>query len=149
MCTVTCKIVWRVCVPLPEKLCEGYVFNYLKSCVKGTCSITWKAVWRVCVLLPEPLGLLGQRARVTSVGRLVQLRQQCLASLLARVVGKLDCDWLCGTRRLLPIQPLNGLLSFDSPVEADESHPSGDTCVWKKCAFSWPSEKRKKPFELF
>lgn len=79
-------------------------------------------------LLPEALCLLCEGSWVPSIGRLVQLGQQGLAGLLARVVGEFDCDGLGGTGWLLAVQTLDGLLGLHPPVEADEADPSGNTC---------------------
>lgn len=79
-------------------------------------------------LLPEALCLLCEGSWVPSIGWLVQLGQQGLAGLLARVVGKFDRDGLGGTRRLLAVQTLDGLLGLHPPVKADEADPSGNTC---------------------
>lgn len=79
-------------------------------------------------LLPEALCLLCEGSWVPSIGRLVQLGQQGLAGLLARVVGKFDRDGLGGTRGLLAVQTLDGLLGLHPPVEADEADSSGNTC---------------------
>ena len=77
-------------------------------------------------LLPEALCLLCEGSWVPSIGRLIQLGQQGLARLLARVVGKLDRDWLGGARRLLAVQALDGLLGLNPPIETDEADSSGD-----------------------
>lgn len=79
-------------------------------------------------LLPEALCLLCEGSWVPSIGRLVQLRQQGLAGLLARVVGKFDGDGLGGAGWLLAVEALDGLLGLHPPIEADEAHPSGNAC---------------------
>lgn len=79
-------------------------------------------------LLPEALCLLCEGSWVPSIGRLVQLGQQGLAGLLARVVGEFHCDGLGGTGWLLAVQTLDGLFGLHPPVEADEANPSGNTC---------------------
>lgn len=76
-------------------------------------------------LLPEALCLLCEGSWVPSIGRLVQLGQQRLAGLLARVVGELDRYGFGGTRRFLAVQTLDGLLGFHPPVEANEADSSG------------------------
>ena len=77
------------------------------------------------LLLPEALCLLCEGSWVPSIGRLVQLRQQGLAGLLARVVGELDRDGLGGAGRFLAVQTFDGLLGFHPPVKANEAHSSG------------------------
>lgn len=93
-------------------------------------------------LLPEALCLLCEGPWVPSIGWLIQLGQQCLAGLLARVVRKLDCNWFCGTRRLLTVQTLDGLLSLNAPVKTNEANPSGN--AWgesmnKRLVICWVS----------
>lgn len=78
-------------------------------------------------LLPEALCLLCEGSWVPSIGRLIQLGQQGLARLLARVVSELDRDGFGGARRFLAVQALDGLLGLDSPVKADEADASGNT----------------------
>lgn len=78
-------------------------------------------------LLPEALCLLCEGSWVPSIGRLIQLRQQRLTGLLARVVCKLDCNGFGCTGRLLTVQTLDGLLSLNSPVKTDEANTPGDT----------------------
>lgn len=51
-----------------------------------------------------------------------------MAGLLAGVVGELDRDGLSGTRWLLSVQALDGLLSLYPLIKADEAHTSGATC---------------------
>lgn len=78
-------------------------------------------------LLPETLCLLCEGSWVPSIGRLIQLRQQRLTGLLARVVCKLDCNGFGCTRWLLTVQTLDCLLSLNSPVKTDEADPPGNT----------------------
>lgn len=77
------------------------------------------------LLLPEALCLLCEGSWVPSIGRLVQLGQQGLAGLLARVVGELHRDGLGGARRFLAVQAFDGLLRLHPPVKADEADSSG------------------------
>lgn len=77
-------------------------------------------------LLPEALCLLCEGSWVPSIGRLIQLGQQSLAGLLARVVRKLDCNGFSGTRWLLAVQTLDGFLGLNSPIKTNEANPSGD-----------------------
>lgn len=77
-------------------------------------------------LLPEALCLLCEGSWVPSIGRLIQLGQQSLAGLLARVVCKLDCNGFSGTRWLLAVQTLDGFLGLNSPIKTNEANPSGD-----------------------
>ena len=77
---------------------------------------------------PEPLGLVVEGAWISTVGGLVELWQESLAGLLAGVVGELDRDGLGGTRWLLSVQALDGLLSLYPLIKADEAHTSGATC---------------------
>lgn len=79
----------------------------------------------MCGTVPESLGLLRQRCWVSSVGRLVQVREQRLAAFLTGIIGKFHCDWLGGTWWFLSIQTFNGLLSLNAPVKSDEAHTSG------------------------
>lgn len=88
---------------------------------------TWTSV-----RVPESLGLLRQRSWVSSVGWLVQVRQQRLAAFLTGVVGKFHCDWLGGAWWFLSIQTFNGLLSFNAPVKSDEAHTSGHAWTTQK-----------------
>lgn len=76
--------------------------------------------------LPESLSLVVERARVSPVGGLVQLREQGLAGLLAGVVGKLHSNRFCSTAGLLAIQPFDGFFCLNPLIKADESHPSRD-----------------------
>lgn len=80
-------------------------------------------------VLPESLSLLGERSGVSPVRGLVELREQSLAGFLTRVVGELHRDGLGGSRRLLSIQPFNGLLGLHAPIEADKTHTSRHTCT--------------------
>lgn len=80
-------------------------------------------------MLPESLCLLCEWSWVSPVWRLVELRKQSLAGFLTRVVGELHCNGLGGSRRLLSVQPLNGLLSLDTPIEADKTHASRHACA--------------------
>lgn len=77
-------------------------------------------------LLPEALCLLCEGSWVPSIGWLIQLGQQCLAGLLAWVVRKLHCNGFGGTRRLLTVQTLDGLLSLNPPVKTNKANPSGN-----------------------
>lgn len=77
--------------------------------------------------LPEPLGLVVQGSRIAAVGRLVELREQGLACLLARVVGKFHGDGLSCSGRLLSIQTLDGLLSLYSLIKANEAYATRTT----------------------
>lgn len=77
-------------------------------------------------LLPEALCLLCEGSWVPSIGWLIQLGQQSLTGLLARVVRKLDCNGFSGTRRLLAVQTLDGLLCLNSPIKTNEANPSGN-----------------------
>ena len=80
----------------------------------------------VCPFLPEALCLLCEGSWVPSIGWLIQLGQQCLAGLLAWVVCKLDCNGFGGTRWLLTVQTLDGLLGLNSPVKTNKANPSGN-----------------------
>lgn len=77
-------------------------------------------------LLPEALCLLCEGSWVPSIGWLIQLGQQGLAGLLARVVRKLDCNGFSGTRRLLTVKTLDGLLGLNSPIKTNEADSSGN-----------------------
>lgn len=83
-------------------------------------------------ILPEPLSLLGKWSWISSVRRLVELREQSLAGFLTWVVGELHRNGLSGTGRLLSIQPFNGLFSLHTPIEADKTHTSRHAYMWKK-----------------
>lgn len=87
-------------------------------------------------LLPEALCLLCEGSWVPSIGWLIQLGQQSLAGLLARVVCKLDCNGFGGARRLLAVQALDGFFGLNSPIETNEANPSGN---------AWGGESRKHP----
>lgn len=77
--------------------------------------------------LPEPLGLVVQGPRIATIGGLVKLREQGLACLLARVVGKFHRDGLSCSRGLLSIQALDGLLSLYSLIKANEAYTTRTT----------------------
>lgn len=77
-------------------------------------------------LLPEALCLLCEGSWVPSIRWLIQLGQQGLAGLLAWVIRKLDSYGFSGTRRLLTVQALDGLLSLNSPVKTNEANTSGN-----------------------
>lgn len=77
-------------------------------------------------LLPEALCLLCEGSWVPSIGWLIQLGQQCLAGLLARVVRKLDRNGFGGTWWLLTVKTLDGLLSLNSPIKTNETNSSGN-----------------------
>lgn len=83
-------------------------------------------------MLPESLSLLGERSWVSPVRRLVELREQSLAGFLTRVVGELHSNGLGGSGRLLPVQPLDGLLGLDASIEADKTHTSRHACAQEK-----------------
>lgn len=77
--------------------------------------------------LPEPLGLVVQGPRIAAVGGLVELGEQGLACLLARVVGKFHRDGLSCSGRLLSIQALDGLLCLYSLIKANEAYATRTT----------------------
>lgn len=81
-----------------------------------------------------------ERAWVSAIGGLVELRQKGLAGLLAGVVGELDRNRLSGTWWLLSIQALDGLFSLYPLIKADEAHTSGATCGASR------SETKRVPF---
>lgn len=68
-----------------------------------------------------------QGPRIAAVGGLVELREQGLACLLARVVGEFHRDGLSCTGGLLSIQALDGLLSFYSLIKANEAYTTRTT----------------------
>lgn len=84
----------------------------------------WLFFW--CAPLPEALCLLCEGSWVPSIGWLIQLGEQRLAGLLARVVCKLHCNGFGGTRRLLAVQTFDGLLGLYSPIKTNEANPSGN-----------------------